>query len=82
MKLNELTTDLLQLGTTVDRPIDGDTRGRSLKYIDWENPANNAFHVCKEFDVERTGSSQDASARHCSVRQRHSARRDRMQGAE
>src|SRR5215831_14331980 len=31
MKLNELTTDLLQLGTSVDQTIEGDTRGRSLK---------------------------------------------------
>ena len=58
MKLNELTTDLLQLGTSVDQTIEGDTRGRSLKYIDWSNPSNNAFHVCKEFDVERSGSSK------------------------
>lgn len=56
LKLNELTTDLLQLGTSLDQTIDGDTRGRSLKYIDWETAANNTFHVCKEFDVERTGS--------------------------
>jgi type I restriction enzyme, R subunit len=56
MRLNELTTDLLQLGTSLDQPVEGDTRGRSLKYIDWANPANNTFHVCKEFDVERSGS--------------------------
>jgi type I restriction enzyme R subunit len=58
MRLNELTTDLLQLGTSLDQPVEGDTRGRSLKYIDWVNPANNTFHVCKEFDVERTGSTK------------------------
>jgi type I restriction enzyme R subunit len=58
MKLNELTTDLLQLGTSLDQPIEGDTRGRSLKYIDWANHANNTFHVCKEFDVERSGSAK------------------------
>src|SRR5215831_935320 len=58
IKLNELTTDLLQFGTSLDQPIEGDTRGRSLKYIDWDNPANNVFHVCKEFDVERPGSSK------------------------
>jgi type I restriction enzyme R subunit len=58
MRLNELTTDLLQLGTSLDQPVEGDTRGRSLKYIDWANPANNTFHVCKEFDVERTGSAK------------------------
>ena len=58
MKLNELTTDLLQLGTSLDQTIEGDTRGRSLKYIDWEKPENNAFHVSKEFDVERAGSNK------------------------
>ncbi|MHC2584205.1 type I restriction endonuclease subunit R [Bradyrhizobium diazoefficiens] len=58
MRLNELTTDLLQLGTSLDQPVEGDTRGRSLKYIDWANPANNTFHVCKEFDVDRTGSAK------------------------
>ena len=58
LRLNELTTDLLQLGTSLDQPIEGDTRGRSLKYIDWANPANNTFHVCKEFDVERSGSAK------------------------
>jgi type I restriction enzyme R subunit len=58
MRLNELTTDLLQLGTSLDQPVEGDTRGRSLKYIDWANPANNTFHLCKEFDVERSGSAK------------------------
>ncbi len=58
IKLNEQTTELLQFGTSLDQMVDGDTRGRSLKYIDWESPANNVFHVCKEFDVERTGSSK------------------------
>jgi type I restriction enzyme, R subunit len=58
MRMNELTTDLLQLGTSLDQPVEGDTRGRSLKYIDWANPANNTFHVCKEFDVERSGSAK------------------------
>jgi type I restriction enzyme R subunit len=53
MKLNELTTDLLQLGTSLDQTIEGETRGRSLKYIDWDNPTNNTFHVTKEFAVER-----------------------------
>jgi type I restriction enzyme, R subunit len=58
MRLNELTADFLQLGTSLDQPVEGDTRGRSLKYIDWANPANNTFHVCKEFDVDRTGSTK------------------------
>ena len=58
MKLNEQTTDLIQFGTSLDQTIEGYTRGRSLKYIDWENPPNNVFHLCKEFDVERSGSAK------------------------
>ena len=58
IKLNEQTTELLQFGTSLDQMVDGDTRGRSLKYIDWDNLKNNVFHVCKEFDVERPGSSK------------------------
>lgn len=58
MTLNEKTTDLLQLGTSLDQTIDGVTRGRTLRYIDWDEPANNAFHVAAEFEVEK-GSSHD-----------------------
>jgi type I restriction enzyme R subunit len=55
MKLNELTTDLLQLGTSLDQTIESETRGRSLRYIDWERLERNAFHVVKEFAVECAG---------------------------
>src|SRR5262249_39836038 len=58
LTLNELTTDLLQFGTSLDQTIEGDTRARSLRYIDWDNPANNVFYVCKELDVERPGSNK------------------------
>lgn len=58
MTLNEKTTDLLQLGTSLDQTIDGVTRGRSLRYIDWEDPTNNAFHAVAEFDVEKAGSNE------------------------
>src|SRR5207249_9922374 len=58
LKLNEMTTDLLQFGTSLDQAIEGDMRGRSLRYVDWENPAANIFHVCNEFDVERPVSAK------------------------
>lgn len=58
LRTNEGLTDLLQLGTSLDQTIEGETRGRQLRYIDWGNPANNAFHVAKEFDIARTGSQQ------------------------
>ncbi|UFZ02602.1 HsdR family type I site-specific deoxyribonuclease [Bradyrhizobium ontarionense] len=58
MTLNEKTTDLLQLGTSLDQTIDGVTRGRSLRYIDWETLENNAFHAVAEFEVEKAGSHE------------------------
>lgn len=58
MTLNERTSDLLQLGTSLDQTIAGVTRGRSLRYIDWERPENNLFHVAAEFDVEKAGSHE------------------------
>src|SRR5271165_591397 len=58
MTLNEKTTDLLQLGTSLDQTIEGITRGRSLKYIDWDVPANNVFHVVAELDVEKAASHE------------------------
>jgi type I restriction enzyme R subunit len=54
LKTNEDLTDLLLLGTSLDQTIDGETRGFQLRFIDWETPENNAFHVCAEFDVERS----------------------------
>ena len=50
--------DTLVLGTTITKSIDGDSKSYSFRYIDWETPANNVFHVTAEFSVERTASSQ------------------------
>lgn len=58
VKTNEAVTDLLQLGTSLDQTIEGETRGRQLRYIDWQTPGNNVFDVAKEFDVARPGSHQ------------------------
>ncbi len=55
---NQDIYDTLVLGTTITKTIEGDSKSYSFRYIDWENPANNAFHVTAEFAVERTGSSQ------------------------
>ena len=58
LRTNEEVTDLLLLGTSLDQTIEGEMRGRQLRYIDWENCANNAFHVSAEFDVERARSRE------------------------
>lgn len=55
---NQDIYDTLVLGTTITKAIDGDSKSYSFRFIDWDNPANNAFHVTAEFSVERTGSFQ------------------------
>ena len=55
---NQDIYDTLLLGTTITKAIDGDSKSYSLRYIDWERPENNVFHVTAEFSVERTASSQ------------------------
>ncbi|MFZ5708175.1 MAG: type I restriction endonuclease subunit R [Pseudomonadota bacterium] len=55
---NQDIYDTLVLGTTITKSIDGDSKSYSFRYIDWERPENNGFHVTAEFSVERTASSQ------------------------
>ncbi|WP_370208840.1 type I restriction endonuclease subunit R [Pararhodobacter marinus] len=55
---NQDIYDTLVLGTTITKSIDGDSKSYSFRYIDWERPENNVFHVTAEFSVERTASSQ------------------------
>ncbi|WP_009909933.1 type I restriction endonuclease subunit R [Burkholderia thailandensis] len=56
LKTNEGIYDLLTLGVSLEQSIEGDSKSFTLNYIDWKNPANNAFHVTAEFPVERTRS--------------------------
>lgn len=51
-------SNLLTLPQSVEQNIDGDKRSFDVHVIDWENPANNVYHVTDEFVVERRGSSQ------------------------
>ncbi|WP_319517588.1 HsdR family type I site-specific deoxyribonuclease [uncultured Martelella sp.] len=55
---NQEIYDTLVLGTTITKSIDGDSKSYSFRYIDWEQPERNVFHVTAEFAVERTASSQ------------------------
>lgn len=52
---SEYVYDLLTLGKSLEQSVDGDKRSFNLRYIDWENPGNNVFHVTEEFPVMRTG---------------------------
>lgn len=54
---NEAVYDRLVLGATVAKTIDGATRSHQVRFVDWADPSNNAFHVTVEYSVDRTGST-------------------------
>lgn len=56
---NENLYHILTLGTSFEETIEGDRKSFSLKYIDWEHPENNIFHVAEEFSVQRVGSYRE-----------------------
>ena len=63
-RANQATYDLLVLGTTLTQRLGGDSKSYSFRYIDWENPGNNVYHMAAEMAVERTGSTK---TRRCDV---------------
>ncbi|MEZ0484977.1 type I restriction endonuclease subunit R [Fibrella aquatica] len=46
--------DLITLGKSFEQVIEGDRKSYSLRYVDWEHPENNVYHVVPEFSVLRT----------------------------
>jgi type I site-specific restriction-modification system R (restriction) subunit len=55
MEVNQAATELLLKGTVADGLPDWDYgRPRPVKFIDFENPANNDFLVINQFKVELT----------------------------
>ena len=55
---NERIYELLTLGTSLKQTVDGDAKSFNLRYIDWQHPENNVYHVTDEFPIERTGSHE------------------------
>lgn len=55
-RTSEKVYDLLTLGKSIDQTVESETKGHSVRYIDWEHPRNNVFHVTAEFEVARTAS--------------------------
>lgn len=58
VRTNEKIYDLLMLGKSLQQPVLGDLKSFTLQYIDWENSANNVYHITEEYTVERTGSKE------------------------
>ena len=54
---NEAVYNMLTLGKAFEQSIDGDKKSYTMRYIDWQHPENNIFHVTEEFAVTRGGSS-------------------------
>jgi type I restriction enzyme R subunit len=55
---NQEIYDTLILGTTITKTIGGESKSYSFRFVDWQHPENNVFHVAAEVSVERTGSTQ------------------------
>ena len=51
---NQDIYDTLLLGTTITKTVDGDSKSYSFRFVDWERPDNNVFHVTAEFPVACT----------------------------
>lgn len=54
---NEAVYNLLTLGKAFEQSIDGDKKSYTMRFIDWERPEQNVFHVTEEFAVTRTGTA-------------------------
>ena len=52
---NKFFYELITLGKSLEQNVLGDKKSFSFKYIDWEKPENNVYHVTEEFEVLRTG---------------------------
>ncbi len=57
IRTNERIYDLLCLGKSMQQTVNNDLNSFDIKYIDWENPANNVYHVTTQYEVERTASN-------------------------
>ncbi len=56
LEANQAATELLLKGTVVDGVQGWDQgRGRTVHFIDWDNPANNTFRAINQFRVDEPG---------------------------
>ena len=61
VRASEAVYDVLLLGKSYPEIVgEGKTQSFNLRYIDWEHPENNLFHVTKEFSVDSRDRLHDA----------------------
>ena len=61
VRASEAVYDALLLGKSYPEIVgEGKTQSFNLRYIDWEHPGNNLFHVTKEFSVDSRDRLHDA----------------------
>ncbi|RZK62041.1 MAG: type I restriction endonuclease subunit R [Pedobacter sp.] len=51
---NQAFFDLITLGKSLEQTILNDKKSFSFRYIDWENPENNIYHITEEYSVLRS----------------------------
>lgn len=51
---NKAYYELITLGKSFDQTVLGDKKSFSFRYIDWENPENNIYHITEEYSVLRS----------------------------
>lgn len=51
---NKAYYELITLGKSFDQTVLGDKKSFSFRYIDWEKPENNIYHITEEYSVLRS----------------------------
>lgn len=51
---NKAYYELITLGKSFDQTVLGDKKSFSFRYIDWEKPENNVYHITEEYSVLRS----------------------------
>ncbi len=54
LRTNHAVWELLRLGKAQEQTIRGDKKSRDLRYIDWQDPSRNKYHVTEELSVACT----------------------------
>lgn len=61
---NKAFYELTTLGKSFEQSVLGDKKSFSFRYIDWEHPENNVYHLTEEFSVARAGRNEGTDDSH------------------